>query len=60
MSRNLGENKLTGAVFLDVNEDFYTLCIDVLNYRLQFLKFPTYIVHTKSYYHRCQTFDMSF
>ena len=60
ISRNLGENRLTGAVYLDVDKAFDTLWIYVLSYKLKFLNFSSYIVRTISYYHRCRTFDMSF
>jgi len=45
ITRNFGEKKLTGAVFLDVAKTFDTVWIDGLLYKLTLLKFPSYIVH---------------
>jgi hypothetical protein len=50
ITRNFGENRLTGAVFLDVDKAFDTVYIDGLLYKLTLLKFPSYIVHTNSSY----------
>jgi len=43
--KNLGEKRLTGAVFLDVAKAFDTVWIDSLLYKLTLLNFPSYIVH---------------
>jgi len=48
ITRNFGEKRLTGAVFLDVAKAFNTVWIDGLLYKLTLLHFPTYIVHTIS------------
>jgi len=45
---NFGENRLTGAVFLDVAKAFDTVWIDGLLYKLMLLNFQSYIVHTIS------------
>ena len=55
ITRNFGEKRLTGAVFLDVAETFDTVWIDDL-YKLTLLNFPSYIVHTISSYLRDRTF----
>ena len=48
ITRNLGEKRLTGAVFLDVAKAFDTVGIDGLFYKLKFLNFPSYIFHSIS------------
>jgi hypothetical protein len=60
ITRNFGEKRLTGAVFLDVAKSFDTVWIDGLLYTLTLLNFPSYIVHTISSYLRCRTFEASF
>ena len=60
MTRNFGEKRLTGAVFLDVDKTFDTVWIDGLLYKLTLLNFPSYIVHKISSYLRDQTFEASF
>jgi hypothetical protein len=60
INRNVGENRLTGAVFLDVAKAFDTVWIDGLLYKLTLLNFPSYIVHTISSYLRDRTFEVSF
>jgi len=60
ITRNFGENRLTGAVFLDVAKAFYTVWIDGLLYKLTLLNFPSYIVHTISSYLKDRTFEASF
>jgi hypothetical protein len=60
ITRNFGEKRLTGAVFLDVAEAFDTVWIDGLLYSLTLLNFPSYIVHTISLYVRSRTFEASF
>jgi len=59
ITRNFGENRLTGAVFLDVAKASDTVWIDGLLYTLRLLNFPSYIVHTISYL-RGRTFEASF
>jgi hypothetical protein len=48
ITRNFGEKRLTGAVFLDVAKAFDTVWIDGLLYKLTLLNFSSYIVHTIS------------
>jgi len=60
ITRNFGEKRLTGAVFLDVAKAFDTVWIDSLLYKLTLLNFPSYIVHTISSYLRDRTFKASF
>jgi len=50
ITRNIGEKRLTGAVFIDVAKAFDTVWIDDLLYKLTLLNFPSYIVHTISPY----------
>jgi hypothetical protein len=60
VTRNFGERRLTGAVFLDVAKAFDTVWIDGLLYKLTLLTFPLYIVLTISSYLRGRTFETSF
>jgi hypothetical protein len=60
ITRNFGEKRLTGAVFLDVAKAFDTVWIDGLLYKLTILNFPSYLVHTISSYLRGRTFEASF
>jgi hypothetical protein len=48
ITRNFGEKRLTGAVFLDVAKAFDPIWIDSFLYKLTLLNFPSYIVHTIS------------
>jgi hypothetical protein len=59
ITRNFGEKRLTGAVFLDVAKAFDTVWIDGLLYKLT-LNSPSYIVHTISSHLRGRTFEASF
>jgi hypothetical protein len=60
VSRNFGEKRLTGAVFLDVAKAFDTVWVDGLPYKLMALKFPSYLVKTIQSYLRSRTFEASF
>jgi hypothetical protein len=61
ITRNFGEKRLTGAVFLDVAKALDTIWIDGLLYKLTLLiNFPSYIVHTVSSYLLDRTFEASF
>jgi hypothetical protein len=60
VSRNFGEKRLTGAVFLDVAKAFDTAWVDGLAYTLMALKFPSYLVKTIQSYLRSRTFEASF
>jgi hypothetical protein len=44
MSRNFGEKKLTGAVFLDVAKAFDNVWVDGLLYKLTVLNFSSFLV----------------
>ena len=59
ITSNFGENRFTGAVFLDVAKAFDTVWIDGLLYKLT-PQFSSYIVHTISSYFRDRTFEESF
>ena len=59
ITRNFGERRLTGAVFLDVAKAFDTVWIEGLLYKLTVLNFPSYLVHIPSYL-RGRTFVASF
>jgi retron-type reverse transcriptase len=60
ITRNFGENRLTGAIFVDVAKAFDTVWIDRLLYKLTLLIFPSYIVHKIASYLRGRTFEESF
>jgi hypothetical protein len=60
ITRNFGEKRLTGAVFLDVAKAYDTVWIYGLLYKLTLLNFPSYIVHTITSYLRSRTFEASF
>jgi hypothetical protein len=60
VSRNVGEKRVTGAVFLKVAKVFDTVWVDGLAYKLIALKFPSYLVKTIQSYLRSQTFEASF
>jgi hypothetical protein len=60
ITRNFGEKRLTGAVFLDVAKYFDTVWIDGFLYNLTLLNFLSYIVNTISSYLRDRTFEASF
>ena len=44
ITRNFGEKRLTGAVFLNVAKAFDTVWIDSLLYKLTLPNFPSYVV----------------
>jgi len=48
ITRNFGEKRLTGAVFLDVVKAFDTVWINGFLYKLTLLNFLSYIVPTIS------------
>jgi hypothetical protein len=60
ITRNFGEKRLTGAVFLDVAKAFDTVWIDGFLYKLTLLNFPSFIELTISAYLRGRTFKVSF
>jgi len=59
ITRNFGEKRLIGAVFLDLAKALDTVWIDGLLYKLTLLNFPSYIVHTISSYLRDRTLEVS-
>jgi hypothetical protein len=60
ITRNFGEMRLTGAVFLDLAKAFNTVWIEGLLYKLTILNLPSYLVHTISSYLRGRTFEEPF
>jgi hypothetical protein len=60
ITRNFGEKRLTGAVFLDVAKAFDTVWIAGILYKLTLLNFASYMLHTISSYVRGRTFEWSF
>jgi hypothetical protein len=60
ITRNFGEKRLTGAVFLNVAKTFNTVWMDGLLYKLTPLNFPSYIVHTISSYLQGRMFKAPF
>jgi hypothetical protein len=60
VTRNYGEKRLTGAVFLDVAKAFDTVWVDGLVYRLTVLNFPSYLVRIITSYLSGRTFEASF
>jgi hypothetical protein len=60
VNRNIGERRLSGAVFLDVAKAFNTVWVKGLLYKLTVPNFPTYLVKTISSYIDCRTFQTSF
>jgi len=60
LSRNLGERRLTGAVFLDVDKDFDNVWVDGLLYKLTTPNFPSYLVNAVFSYLKGRTYEASF
>jgi hypothetical protein len=60
ITRNFGEKRLTGVVFLDVAKAFDTVWIDGLLYKLTLLNFPSYIAQTISPYLLGRTIEEPF
>jgi hypothetical protein len=60
LSRNFGEKRLTGAVFLDVVKAFDTVWVTGLLYKLTNLHFPSYLVKVISSYLKGRTFEAFF
>jgi hypothetical protein len=60
ITRNFGEKRLTGAVFLELAKAFDTEWIDGLLSKLTILNLPSYLVHTISSYLWGRTFEASF
>ena len=59
ITRNFGEWRRTGAVFLDVAKAFDTVWIEGLLYKLTVLNFPSYLVIISSYL-RGRTYEAFF
>jgi hypothetical protein len=60
VTRNFGEKRLTGAVFLDVAKAFDTVWVDGLLFKLATLNFPSYHVKILSSYLHNRTFEAAF
>jgi hypothetical protein len=60
VSRNFGEKRLTGAVFLDVNKAFDTVWVAGFIYKLTNLNFHSNLVKVISSYLNGPTFEASF
>jgi hypothetical protein len=59
VTRNFGEKRLTGAIFLDVAKAFDTVWVDGLLFKLTALNFPSYLVKISTYLHN-RTFEAAF
>ena len=57
---NIGEKRLTGAVFLDAAKAFDNVLFDGLLYKLTLLNFQSYTVHTISLYLQRREFEANF
>jgi hypothetical protein len=60
VTRNFGEKRLTGTVFLDVAKIFNTVWVDGLLFKLTALNFPSYLVKIISSYLHNRTFEATF
>ena len=60
VTRNFGEKRVKGEVFLDVAKAINTVWVNDLLFKLTALKFPSYLVKTKSSYLIDRTFEASF
>ena len=60
ITRNFGEKRLTGAIFLDVAKAFDTVWIHDFLYKLTLLNFLSYVVYTISSYLRGRRLEASF
>jgi hypothetical protein len=60
VSRNFGEKRLTGAIFLDVAKAFDTVWVDGLLFKLTALNFASYLVKIISSYLHNRTFEAAF
>ena len=60
VTRNFGERRLTGAIFLDVPKALDTVWVDGLVYKLTSLNFPSYLVKIITFYLSGRTFEASF
>jgi hypothetical protein len=48
VTRDLGEKRLTGAVFLDMTKVFFAVLVNGLLWNLSGLNFPSYVVKSIS------------
>jgi hypothetical protein len=60
VTRNFGEKRLTGAIFLDVAKAFDTVWVDRLLFKLTALNFPSYLVKIISSSLHNRTFEEAF
>ena len=60
VTRNLGEKRLTLAVFLDVAKNFDTIWIEGRLHKLTILNFPSYLLKSISFYLQGRNFEVSF
>ena len=60
VTRNFGEKRLTGAIFLDVAKAINTVWADGLLFKLMTLNFHSYLVKTISSHLQNRTFKVSF
>jgi hypothetical protein len=60
VTRNFGEKRLTGAIFLDVAKAFDTVWVDGLLSKLTTQNFPSYLVKIISSYFHNRTFGANF
>jgi retron-type reverse transcriptase len=60
MTRNFGEKRLTGAIFLDVAKAFDTVWVDGLLFKLTTLNFPSYLLKIICSYLHNRTFEAAF
>jgi hypothetical protein len=60
VTRNFGEKRLTGAIFLDVAKAFDTVSVDGLLFKLTAVNFPYYNVKIMPSYLHNRTFEAVF
>jgi hypothetical protein len=60
VTRNFGEERLTGAILLEVAKAFDTVWVDGLLFKLTALNFPSYLVKILSSYLCNRTFEAAF
>jgi hypothetical protein len=59
VTRNFGEKRLTGAIFLDVAKAFDTVWVECLHFKLTAVNSPSYLVKVSSYLHN-RMFEATF
>jgi hypothetical protein len=60
VTRNFGEKRLTGAIFLDVAKAFDTVLVGGLLFKLTVLNFPSYLIKIISSYLHNRAFEAVF